>query len=364
MKHARAAFSLLELMLALSLLAALMAVAWSLLGTYRDAELRGWRLSHRTMTIRSARAWIEKDVDHFESQETSFSAIEFMGDALGFSATISPSIDPLPFLEQIMPGSMPEVMLPESTGLQHDIDDLEDQGLSQDAMWPSDSHRVEYRLAAMPSNPSLDSIPEVTSEDQQFELIRREWTSGSSGDLAYASGYGAVRGAAFGADKALPSAANEKVLNAVDLYRQSDHSDLGSAAPSRETKLYGLCKARFHYFDGNAWKRDWNSATSGGLPAAIALGFDFPATSQIKKSNPTPAPSDPIEALAGDGLNDELSFAESATVSDTIADQASSASQSSLTESGTNAIQIVVHLGKNAPRSFPFAAQPLQPGVP
>ena len=93
----RSAYTLLELMLALALLGALMTVAWSLMGTFRDAEQRGWKLSHRTQTIRAAREWLQSDIQHLLQNEPSVAnspAIKsrLNGNTLGFTASIAPSL--------------------------------------------------------------------------------------------------------------------------------------------------------------------------------------------------------------------------------------------------------------------------------
>ena len=104
----RCGYSLLELMLALSLLTALLAVGWSMLSTYRNAEQRGWRLNERVQSIRAARQWLELDLLHLSPMEVSaplwtatagrgsnsvISAQEhpFIGDGSGFLATIAPT---------------------------------------------------------------------------------------------------------------------------------------------------------------------------------------------------------------------------------------------------------------------------------
>jgi len=87
-----------ELMIALGLLGALMAVAWSLMGTFGDAEIRGWKLAHRVQTIRSARDWLESDMQHLAlsvrptvlDMPVLSEGPYFTGDSLGFTATIAP----------------------------------------------------------------------------------------------------------------------------------------------------------------------------------------------------------------------------------------------------------------------------------
>ncbi|MCA9131805.1 MAG: type II secretion system protein, partial [Planctomycetales bacterium] len=139
----RAAYTLLELMIALGLLGMLLSVAWSLMGTYRDAEQRGWKVARRTQVIRAARSWLESDMQHVLLSDSpsqvaaarsggspaasGLSGVlptappgaasanwRFVGNAQGFSATIAPSLDPLPFLERLMTDSLGASSAPES----------------------------------------------------------------------------------------------------------------------------------------------------------------------------------------------------------------------------------------------------------
>ncbi|HUP77124.1 MAG TPA: prepilin-type N-terminal cleavage/methylation domain-containing protein, partial [Pirellula sp.] len=283
----RSAFTLIELMIALGLLGALLAVAWSLLGTFRDAEIRGWKLAHRTQTIRSARAWLEDDIQHLaiadgkmNSKDSGFakptkspkssknarapqstSTIHFTGNAMGFSATIAPSINPIPFLENLMSDSIQvdrESSVTESTLYEPPIVNGSSSDITSSSLWPAETVEIEYQLTSIASDSgSLTSSLVGISDQIPFALIRREMIDSNTNSVAVNL--------------------SERVLTAQDLYRQSDQETLETSQPIRELRLEGLLKAQFRYFDGSSWKSDWNSQQKGGLPRAIALGFDFPA---------------------------------------------------------------------------------------
>ncbi len=273
-RKAKHGFTLMELMIALGLLGALMIVAWSLLGTFRDAEMRGWKLAHRTQTIRSARAWLENDMQHLivdatlrqpvlplgsNSKKQSGAAV-FHGNAMGFTAVLSPSVDPIPFLGSLMSdGSEPSSLdAREELGV--------DEGLGDASLpaspWPADSVEVQYELRPMVTSRSASSkILDSVLDSTQYSLVRREKMD-SLGRTALAP----------------PS---ERVLSGKDLYRLEDQAIVSSAVATSESKLDGLMRPQFRYFDGVAWVAQWDSIQRGGLPRAIAIGFDFPPSTDI-----------------------------------------------------------------------------------
>jgi prepilin-type N-terminal cleavage/methylation domain-containing protein len=271
----RAGYSLLELMIALGLLSVLLLVGWSLMQSIQDAESRSWKLTQRIRVLRTTRAWLSDDMDHLirstrpdalvsalqtVSPGTSNNGItrpgaeKFEGDATGFIATISPSLDPIRFFDRLVSTS--------------DANDSLNQELTRDwllaseselavreareSLWPAPGIDVEYRFE--PVNDTRDSIPGGVQEAQdiQYELVRREW---------------------------LMQQANtpDRVLNYADLYRGAETAEETYVPPLKETRLYGMVRAEFFYFDGASWSQEWNSVERMGIPKAIAIHFDFPA---------------------------------------------------------------------------------------
>ena len=357
----RSGFSLLELMLALGLLGALLAVAWSLLGTYRNAEIRGWKLSHRVQTVRSARAWLEWDAQHFitSSENNSNESINalassstpsfgtkqsvigptkshrFIGNAMGFSATIAPSIDPIPFLENLMSDRT------QSDRQTSTLDSLQGEEASSinlpNSPWPAETIEIEYRLTPMslgssqskasPSNATQD----FESDDSQYVLNRIETTDSQS--------------------RSTESDPSQRTLSAVELYRQSEESGMDSNQTYRESKLEGLTKVQFRYFDGSAWKSNWNSDQQRGLPLAIALGFDFPATSEIQLPSTASSESSDENAMDSDLLQSPESFDLDSTIATESVAELSAASSPAIMESSTSEVQIVVLVTNGSVRS-------------
>ncbi len=362
-------FTLMELMIALGLLGALMAVAWSLLGTFRDAEMRGWKLSYRTQTIRSAREWLENDLQHlvpFAAPAQPVSSTRalatttanvvsntagtatFYGTAMGFTATISPSVDPIPFLGNLM--SDPADMNLADTGEEMKLGEGFGEAARPASLWPADYLEIEYELVPMPDNlsskPSLSSsISDGLLDETQYSLVRREQVDVGS--------------------RAVSEAPSERVLSVQNLYRQADESVLTNASPMSESRLDGLMHPQFRYFDGIAWVAQWNSGQRGGLPRAIAFGFDFPPASEILHPSERPS-QEPTEA---DRLEDNYLTTTEPLLnpleqeSETIQERASGGNQGIMIVS-TNEVQLVIFVASGIVSKGVASVQPIAEGGP
>jgi type II secretory pathway pseudopilin PulG len=350
-----AAYTLLELILALALLGALMAVAWSLMGTFRDAEMRGWKLSHRTQTIRAAREWLQSDMQHLLQPEllpasTGASNARLNGNSMGFTALISPSIQPVPFLEQLMTNPLANTNAASeeipAASLFSDTDTIALQ--AQSSLWPAETLNVEYQLVPQEASATgvrAPAMPPTDPRDTQFTLIRRE--------LLDASRVDSIRNPNLNASQVNSDA--ERVLTGQDLYRQTETTSQSSGVAIHETRLDGLTHVQFQYFDGVSWRPEWNSDQSGGLPRAIALGFDFPARAAMKPSQVSTVSSAVDNAIGTEdsgGVSSNLSgsmqsFAESALAAEPTV-SISSSGESSLMQVATHEVQIVVYVGGQA----------------
>lgn len=314
----RSAFTLIELMIALGLLGALMAVAWSLLGTFRDAEMRGWKVSYRTQTIRSARTWLEDDVQHLVP---AVSPNSFIGNAIGFSAIIEPSIDPIPFLANLM--SNQEAMELEPAVRDSTLGQESSVTTTHNSPWPEQAIEIEYQLTPSPTSSIASAFRLVTnSKETPFVLTRLERTGSSTA--------GAV---------------------------------LSRGRTIRESRLEGLLNAQFRYFDGISWKSEWNNVQQNGLPRGIALGFDFPATSDIQKPNDVRGQNkDQIDSLSETALVSELPFADSSLATDATTESRNA--NQGLMESSTNEVQIVILVFSGPRTRMPALNQEKRRDVP
>lgn len=286
----RLAYSMLELLIALGLVGALLAVAWSLLSTYQKAELNGWNLAERIRTVESVRQWLEHDmlhVVHFQQADA-----YFVGNTSGFTTTICPSVDPLPFFDKLLNSTNNSTMTIESDisqelGL---VDSAEDPPGRHP--WPLDCIRVEYRMVPgsrqstaktskidggsnLPSPNIMGATNALASQDDRM-LVRREL---------------GVRPAHHENDQDLRSESSERLLTSEDLYRLSEPQDSTSTYTLRESILPGISNVQFNYFDGTHWKSNWNSQILNQLPSAIAIRFN----SNVDRNAMRLSPSIPAE---------------------------------------------------------------------
>ena len=278
----RCGVTLLELLIALGVLSVLMIVAWSLFDNLQKAEDRSGGLARRVQLLRQSRAWLVADMDQLETAKGERIASlnppvvpQFNGDPTGFVASITTSLNPLPFLQGAFASSdeMEDV-----EGAELSVFDTEEQrqvNQARESIWPADKLNVEYRLE--PESPMYNSASALgVEEDILFRLVRREFLHGEASNASGSNGIPPnVNSTATAADRQ---------LTIRDLYRQTDDTlELGSAA-LREKELTGFSKASFRYFDGRAWQEDWNSREEGGPPHAIALQFDFPSRAAARRS--------------------------------------------------------------------------------
>ncbi len=274
--------TLLELLIALGVLSVLMIVAWSLFDNLQKAEERSGGLARRVQLLRQSRAWLVADMDQLETAKGERIASlnppvvpQFNGDPTGFVASITTSLNPLPFLQGAFASSdeMEDV-----EGAELSVFDTEEQrqvNQARESIWPADKLNVEYRLE--PESPMDNSASALgVEEDILFRLVRREFLHGEANNASGSNGMSPnVNSTATAADRQ---------LTIRDLYRQTDDTlELGSAA-LREKELTGFSKASFRYFNGRAWQEDWNSREEGGPPHAIALQFDFPSRAAARRS--------------------------------------------------------------------------------
>jgi hypothetical protein len=274
--------TLLELLIALGVLSVLMMVAWSLFDNLQKAEERSGGLARRVQLLRQSRAWLVADMDQLETAKGERIASlnppmvpQFNGDPTGFVASITTSLNPLPFLQGAFASSdeMEDV-----EGAELSVFDTEEQrqvNQARESIWPADKLNVEYRLE--PESPLDNSASALgVEEDILFRLVRREFLHGEASNASGSNG--------IPPNGNSTATAADRQLTIRDLYRQTDDTlELGSAA-LREKELTGFSKASFRYFDGRAWQEDWNSREEGGPPHAIALQFDFPSRAAARRS--------------------------------------------------------------------------------
>ena len=270
----------------MGLLATLLAVAWSLLGTYRDAEQRGWNVSQRMQTIRLVRETLERDLlqvvvpehqlklqnpgvmpmDSNGRAATTFASTgvdgselkaSFRGNSNGFTTVIHSTVDPMPFLDRFLRGDDGDnLSVPRDAG---PLSDLESQRRQQSwPLWLPDRMTVEYRLRPVVSR-STTSPALSQTEEESWILVRTEHSNLQQVQTPEESVFETT----------------ERTLSIADLYRSNDEASTPDQQTLRESTFHGLSLARFLYWDGSQWKSSWNSEAIGRLPSAISLSFDL-----------------------------------------------------------------------------------------
>ncbi|MFN9987375.1 MAG: hypothetical protein ACK52S_17645 [Pirellula sp.] len=311
------AYSVLELMIALSLMSALLLLGWSLMASLQDAEQRSWKLTQRVRVLRTTRAWLADDMDHLVRTSTSASPavgtgsslgggvsgpqLNFQGDATGFIATIAPSLDPIRFFDRLV--SSPEQSIGTSATAERNVSLFASEGElavqeARESLWPEEGIDVEYRLEPIRASSERSQNALVEAKDIQYELVRREWlTSQSLSRVARTPSSSSSLLSPTGS----PSAGgpmSEQTLSSADLYRGTSDTEEEFIPPLKETRLYGMVQAEFQYFDGNSWSSEWSSGQRGGVPLAIAITFDFPNRADFKAPEKTrPSDSESDESL-------------------------------------------------------------------
>ncbi|TWT80832.1 hypothetical protein CA13_22780 [Planctomycetes bacterium CA13] len=285
-------YTILELMISLALLATLMIVAWSILGSYRVAEERGWNQTYQMQMIRVTRSWLESDAAHFAEPRSVASVFEedtgppsrmsemtvFKGDEQGFEVDVIPSVDPLPWLEEVTRQA-------ESLSTTTQAMNLENENPAI-ALDPLAVYHLRYEIVAATG---FVAATGVDSEEETFQLDREllpidRWSAAS------------------------PSRASEKLLSTEDLYRLTDDEALSETTTVTERQvasIRNLVAPRFRYSDGSSWIGQWDSQLKGGLPRAIELSFDLPAASSPYAAV-DPEPSDSDTFVAEDFASSEV----------------------------------------------------------
>jgi prepilin-type N-terminal cleavage/methylation domain-containing protein len=309
-------FTLLELIIAMSLLGVLLAAGWTLMGTFSQVQQRGWDLAARTQTRMSVRSWLQQDLQRATplptAKQTRPSAlndspreyphqqpsVRFVGSETGFSVMVNEALNPQTLLQAAL-----------------------DHG-DQSASWTSDSNSVDNRFSGsrrlMVSASSLDQPIEVRYE------LRPSGTENYGNQSKEISTL--CRQELRAAKRSLPAeqplaADNRRELTAADLYRQTDESQEQYSEAEQSLDIAELVEPAFSYCDGRQWRSSWDSRTGNRLPTAVALSFDLknraakqaqePANRSISSSdnaNPSVASSDP--KLSASDLRDSPNTAE------------------------------------------------------
>ncbi len=277
----RSGYSLLEVVIAMTLLVGLLAAGWSLLGNYRDAEMRGWSLVQRVQAVQVTRRWLEDDLLHVIPLKTD---VKFVGDSTGFRTTIRPSIDPVPFLDQLFGGEVRDGLKAEPVLEATSNSDLANAASTSVSVWPPDQLMIEYRL-----EPSQTDSQENTESESTAQLNEPQFGQ-TVNDV------NSQRSTLIRREFAPVNKSVERELTLSDLYRTQEDSNTSPSVVQNQRELPGLVRPKFAYFDGQNWKVTWDSTVAGQMPSAVALSFDVrdpgPNADANVMDEEAPAPQD------------------------------------------------------------------------
>lgn len=342
-------FSVMEIMIALGLLSVLMLLGFGMMDSLQRSQERSWKLSQRIRVLRLTRSWLSEDLDHL-ARGTTIGAnpndpgsipMSFDGDITGFTATILPSLDPVPFLQRL--GDSPSIGETEEISIESLAATPEEIATQQwkQSIWSGDRIDVEYRLEPIYEDETV--LAEIQDPDTiQYEIVRREWIPESYFDQFRATTQ-PVNGVQSPKPLRKGSASDVAKTNPLEAMAAEETEWI---PPLKETRLYGVIKPKFQYFDGTQWVNDWSSSAQGGLPRAIAITFDFPAVSEFKKPAPPPEESEEDSMLDEIEMENPLFEAEAKSL-ETQTPSAGLAER--LTETSESEFVIIVETGRRDP---------------
>jgi type II secretory pathway pseudopilin PulG len=370
----RCAYSILELMIALSLLSVLLLLGWSLMQSIQDAETRSWKLTQRIRVLRTTRAWLADDMDHLVRSEpsnrssnfssatsnlsknsrttasihsnppnqvsgiSSTSVEKFEGDSTGFLATISPSLDPIRFFDRALNSSDPTDIRSQELSSRDTLLASETELAvleARESLWPEQRLDIEYRLEPVNRDQEVSSTAILETQDLQFELVRREWLPSQADTNNHTT--------------TNPPPSADRELTSADLYRGVEPSDETYAPPIKETRLYGMVQAEFFYFDGSSWSQEWSSLDRGGVPKAVAICFDFPARADFIRpeisSEDLSADGGSTNDLTGGDFLDSFERQQTTVLDPASQDTTLGSDKDRLVESSEREVVIIVETG-------------------
>ncbi|HAN99566.1 MAG TPA: hypothetical protein DCQ98_20025 [Planctomycetaceae bacterium] len=324
----RVGHTLIEVLIALALLAVLIGLIAGLMSTFGRAEATAQRTAIEMRTLRTVRRQLEEDLQRLVTASDSTSPLPsssasveseafdapsniglggfapidrrpsprrsdlvFDGTSLGFRCRIELDDDAGVWLETLVAPSDSDIVgETDATSLASPIDSLASSPRSP--LGPSDSGSPIGSARRMPIEADLEYRLASDPEFPGFGRRLRRTLTPRTPPISI------TRSAGPAANMVDPNT----ILDASDLYRtspstNSDAIDLAvDSMVSRTLIADGIANARFRYSDGTGWYRNWNGAARGKLPRAIELTFD-----PIDPNRPSvDDPRSPIDPLTGE----------------------------------------------------------------
>lgn len=266
------AFTLIETIIAMSLLSMLMAIIWTMFSIYTKLETKGVARADEAGLVRAISRQIRRDLLHIVGidklrgvaihQQTDSKANRFPTN--GYLVGTSTGLHFLVCVEPELPDAADCIRL--ISYEPHSVADDQRDDLGSDEALVEPAEQLEFAFSDEYGTPL------------GIDRHDRSWSS-----------YWKRRTATDSKDEILST--NRPVVLDAD-----DFIQVGKQFPMDESKerryleaedttdeIPELARLSFRYFDGGSWTSQWDSTASGRLPLAMEVGFDL---EMVKKDSP------------------------------------------------------------------------------
>jgi prepilin-type N-terminal cleavage/methylation domain-containing protein len=290
----RRGFTLLELIIASSLVATLMLLVWSLFSVYSKLNDKGAKRATELQLVRSLMRQLRSDLHHARaaplSNRDSFAttAEDANDGAVWGTEAERADVVPLPPGARLL-GSDTRLQLVLRASRRSEPSGVTAQTEANEFGVPRAYEVVEYVWQPRPDflmsagdvraeGDFQQSVAGVETDGNAAGLTRRitpwfEWINALANKTTYESPNSL---------SVLPNPGD-----AVEGFTQSVRQPLRQEDPRRqEDTVPEVASLRFRYFDGSVWLGQWDSESAGRLPVAIEVAFDLQPEEQQLTAEP------------------------------------------------------------------------------
>jgi len=258
-------FTLIETIIAMSLLTVLMAIVWTMFGVYTKLESKGVAAAEESALVRAINRQLRSDLLRMIAIDQ---AREFpLGD---LSEAPNPRYPENGFLI----GSENQLRFLARTG--HDSNEFADV-----------LHVITYRPRQLVQ--SGFSQDETTATSAGIDRLDRSWVS----DVAEQQQHDESSATILSSNRSFSLDKDDLItvggVAAVDMQDQQRIK----YAPDQIDEIPEMRSLQFEYFDGTAWTNQWDSIIGGRLPLAIRVAFDLEMDTEEAREQPNDSESDP-----------------------------------------------------------------------
>ena len=374
-RRRRSAFTLLELVIATSLVVTMLLIVWSLFSIYTKLEEKGDRSATETQLARSLFVQFRSDLQRLTTSPdhaTSFSSASSSGAQVGADASGTTSIENNSGLSgqstsamRIIGDRQRPAALPRVGFLRGDSQSLT-MIVGYDETTDRDTSEESSLVLSAPASPDFVGTAESSDENQlsapqsAWQVITYDFRAPSSaagsssekGNWSPEAEFGEAEPLAFGSDSEVGDGLKSRL--AVGLTRRTqvwlewakeqrnsegdwpggeslasggytpDHGDRGDLEnvglfDNGVDEIPEVTNFRLRYFDGSVWASNWDSDSRDGIPVAVEFFFELDGSRQWPRE---PESEDDLEELPS--RDDEVTVGTDAEFSDSFGATATS----------------------------------------